>query len=468
MIWLRSRGQAGPPRRRAARVGLLVIATACVAAAGGLIAASRIKSPAQLAAEASAPPPTLLTATVTSQPIRNTVVFRGTVGNPRRYSALGVPGEPSADSSGAAASAVITAEPTRPGSVVHAGQVLVEISGRPVVILPGSIPAYRSMVPGGSGKDVAELQVALGRLGYDTGSDAAGSFGAGTKTAVARWYRDLGYSVSEAGDPTAIQSARAALTQAERNLTTLQDSGAASSTNASAGPPSGGASPSAATGVPIATQISWAQQDVTTAQDQYDRLLQGSGAEVPFGEVMFVPTLPATLAAIGGAVGEAPKSPVVTIAVGSPAITGRLDPASAAAVHQGLAVSITDSLRGYQTRGTVSQVGTLTTDASGANPPYVPVTVTASLPQSLVGDDVQLNINASPSGPSDTLAVPAAGVYSQADGQLYVTALRPTNKQVRVAVRVGASGDGQVAITPLEAGQLKAGDTVVLGVGGGH
>jgi peptidoglycan hydrolase-like protein with peptidoglycan-binding domain len=87
---------------------------------------------------------------------------------------------------------VITATPVAVGSVVRAGDVLIEIAGRPVLALPGRLPAYRDLVDGDDGPDVAQLQRALLSLGYDPGA-VDGVYGAATGAAVAALYDACGY-----------------------------------------------------------------------------------------------------------------------------------------------------------------------------------------------------------------------------------------------------------------------------------
>jgi hypothetical protein len=54
------------------------------------------------------------------------------------------------------------------GRVIRQGQVLYRVSGRPVVLLYGPVPAYRRLAYGMTGRDMAELNTALARLGYAT------------------------------------------------------------------------------------------------------------------------------------------------------------------------------------------------------------------------------------------------------------------------------------------------------------
>ncbi|MCI0679080.1 MAG: peptidoglycan-binding protein [Actinobacteria bacterium] len=70
------------------------------------------------------------------------------------------------------------------------GQPVIEVSGRPIILLNGSVPAFRTMARGTVGDDVKQLQEALVRLGYDPGT-TDGTYGRQTASAV--WYADMGY-----------------------------------------------------------------------------------------------------------------------------------------------------------------------------------------------------------------------------------------------------------------------------------
>ena len=52
------------------------------------------------------------------------------------------------------------------GKVVRQGQALYQVDGRPVVLLYGRVPAWRTLSAGMTGADVRELNTALVRLGY--------------------------------------------------------------------------------------------------------------------------------------------------------------------------------------------------------------------------------------------------------------------------------------------------------------
>jgi hypothetical protein len=81
------------------------------------------------------------------------------------------------------------------GRVISQGHVLYRANDRPVVLLRGSTPAYRTLSAGVSGPDVAELNADLVALGYATRaqlSPASASFGSATTTAVEKLQAAIG------------------------------------------------------------------------------------------------------------------------------------------------------------------------------------------------------------------------------------------------------------------------------------
>jgi peptidoglycan hydrolase-like protein with peptidoglycan-binding domain len=81
------------------------------------------------------------------------------------------------------------------GRVISQGHVLYRVNDRPVVLLRGSTPAYRTLSAGLSGPDVAELNANLVALGYATRTQLrprSAFFGAATTTAVEKLQAALG------------------------------------------------------------------------------------------------------------------------------------------------------------------------------------------------------------------------------------------------------------------------------------
>jgi hypothetical protein len=86
------------------------------------------------------------------------------------------------------------------GTVVKRGQTLYDVDGNPVILLYGSVPAYRTLAEGASasdvtGPDVQELNANLVALGYASASDldpTSDEFSWATKDALKRLQSDLG------------------------------------------------------------------------------------------------------------------------------------------------------------------------------------------------------------------------------------------------------------------------------------
>jgi Putative peptidoglycan binding domain len=190
-------------RRR--RVLFWVAGGAALLAIGGLIGSSFVKSPQQIAADTAAPPPTVTTAKVVSQVLTSSVQMRGVVYPATQYDVY-----PSAPEAGAAApdagpaagdsaaggslgTVYISSLDVAADKTISNGEKLAGIDGEPLFALAGPVPAWRDITPGESGPDVAELQKALASLGYYSGGDTPGSFGAATQEAVSEYYEHLGY-----------------------------------------------------------------------------------------------------------------------------------------------------------------------------------------------------------------------------------------------------------------------------------
>jgi HlyD family secretion protein len=421
-------------RRRRVLVG--VGAGAGLLAVGGLIGASFVKSPQQLAADTAAPPATVTTAAVVSQVLTSSVQMRGTVYPSVQYDVYvsapesdsssasagaggsSSPGGGGSSSAGASTGAVyISGLEVAAGDTIRNGEQLAELDGEPLFVLAGPVPAWRDLVPGESGPDVTELQNALGKLGFYDGGDVPGYFGAATGDAVAAYYQQLGYAV----------------------------------------PASGG---------------------------------------VPATDVLFVPSLPAKVVAVNGAEGQQPGQPFLELAGrGSLALTGQLPPAYAGQVKPGLSVSIYDEVTGIHATGTVAGLGTATVNvpagtvvnigsgaataasataasaassssassASSGAAAFIPLTVAPSRPlaAALNGQNVLVSVQTGKTeGP--VLTVPVAAIVTSASGTSYVTVTGPHGAQAQVAVTPGITENGYVQVTPARPGGLRAGQRVVV------
>jgi hypothetical protein len=180
--------------RRRRTIVLAIVIVALIAAIGGLLISTTIKSPADVAAQTQPPGLTQLTATVQRQVISTTVLAQGKVSQPAEVSGPAASGGGGGGGGSSGAQPIVTRIFLHPGAEVGPGGVILEVAGRPVFAFPGTVPAYRNLIPGETGEDVAELQVALEEIGLGVGDDTSGVYGPGTATAVAAFYQDIGYS----------------------------------------------------------------------------------------------------------------------------------------------------------------------------------------------------------------------------------------------------------------------------------
>jgi peptidoglycan hydrolase-like protein with peptidoglycan-binding domain len=84
----------------------------------------------------------------------------------------------------------VTALPA-PGSIVKRGEALYRVDNTPVVLLYGSLPAYRALSPGTEGADVKQFEQNLYELGY-RGFTVDEKYSDKTVSAVKKWQKALG------------------------------------------------------------------------------------------------------------------------------------------------------------------------------------------------------------------------------------------------------------------------------------
>jgi hypothetical protein len=79
------------------------------------------------------------------------------------------------------------------GAIVEAGQVLMEVDGRPVFLVQGAIPLWREVKPESIGPDVASLRGALTALGIDAGTPGDTRYDGALSAGIADLYIRAGY-----------------------------------------------------------------------------------------------------------------------------------------------------------------------------------------------------------------------------------------------------------------------------------
>jgi hypothetical protein len=188
------------------------VGIAVVAAIVGWVAGSRIQSPDAAKLEASAPEPSLITVPVESRSLASNVVVRGDI-------AYSDSTEIRVEAGAEGAASIVTGQVPEVGDELAEGSVAIEVGGRPVIVLGGELPMYRSLAPGSTGDDVRQLEEAMARLGLDPGA-VDGTYDGATENAVTALYARVGYAPKPltAEERTQLDAAEDAVTAAQDGL----------------------------------------------------------------------------------------------------------------------------------------------------------------------------------------------------------------------------------------------------------
>jgi uncharacterized membrane protein YgcG len=420
-------------RRRRVLIGVGI--AAALLAVGGLIGASFVKSPQQLAADTAAPPPAVTTALVVSQILTASVEMRGTVYPATQYDVYAT--APSSSSGGASAgggassggggSAVyISKLDVAAGDTITSGKQLAEIDGQPMFALTGPVPAWRDLAPGETGPDVTELQQALGSLGYYDEGDMPGYYGAATEYAVTLYYEHLGYTPpSSGGVPAADVVFLPALP-----ATVVAVNGAT------------GEQP----GQPFLELAARGSLALTGELPPAYAGQVKTGLNVTIYDEVTGIHATGTVADLGTATTVTPTGAVVDIGGGSGSAgsSGSADSGSSSSSSSGSGSSSGSS-------------------GSSASTVFIPVTVQPSKPlaAALNGENVLVTVQ---TGRTEwpVLTVPVAAIVTTVSGTSDVAVVGAHRKQTEVPVTPGISENGYVQVTPVTPGALAAGDRVAV------
>ena len=206
------------------RVIWIIAAVAILSMVAGLALGQFITSPGDAASNASAPKPGLITVPVEKRVLANDVTIRGDATYADAVDVKIETGE-------VGGPAVVTGQVPVVGATFTPLTIALEIAGRPVIVLPGDLPVYRTLRVGVSGPDVIQLKQALVAVGINPGDAASNLFDADTASAIAELYAAVGYPAPESESSTAdslrsasdgVASAASALSAAERELAGAQ------------------------------------------------------------------------------------------------------------------------------------------------------------------------------------------------------------------------------------------------------
>jgi HlyD family secretion protein len=414
--------------RRRPVLAVVVAFAVALALAAGFISRGFV-SPAQQAARASAPRPSLITAPVRRGTLPVEVVLRATVAHPDPV-AISAPASLAGDP-------VVTSVGVRVGEAVSEGSLLGTVAERPVFVMVGRVPAFRTITPGTSGVDVRELQQGLIAAGHDIGSDTAGTYGPGTAAAVLALYHARGVQPDvSSGAVGALTAARAQAAAAARMLASA----------------SGRRLPAA--------KSADAEARRALAQAQI-----AAEASVPLGEVVFVPRLPARVlshASLGSTVGQGGATGAAATTGGSPshaaptlAVIGSSQVTLTASAGQSDASQLRSGMRGTAISDLSSTRLRVRLRAADAHElTFLPL---RRVPTGLLGQSVEIDVVANR---VRSLIVPISAISTDPTGRTYLTVVGARQLLRAVYVRLGYSTGGRQAVT---AHGLRPGEPVLIG-----
>ncbi|MCP9957544.1 peptidoglycan-binding domain-containing protein [Streptomyces sudanensis] len=395
--------------------------------------AGQARTPAQQAASASPPPSSEITGKVSDEPLVERLALSGHVGATAQISIVGTAPQ-------GALRAVVTALPVRNGGSVSAGTVVAEVSGRPVIVLSGSFPAYRDLRVGDQGADVRQLQRAL-QSTY--GVPVTGTYGEKTATAVRKLYENAGYPA-----PIAQGAAESANTA---DTGTSQDSEGR-----------GGAQTDGGTGDTPQPVSSPTPQEAGSSSNPIVK----PGEMFPAAEVAYVGSLPAAVVNVPGKVGAAADKPLVVLGSGKQQVRASLTAEEHARLR-----NLPDGARILFGQGPFEgRSGTLvgvpadgeSVEKKGEEPRLEAVfepSGATSAENEGAAQQVMIELQRSP---EDSVTVPVSAVWTDLGGGSVVTTVTGDGDQRKVPVEVVFSADGMAAVRAVD-GTLSPGASVLLG-----
>ncbi|WP_050723683.1 hypothetical protein [Microbacterium sp. GCS4] len=473
----------------------IVALCAVVSLVAGLLVGRFLISPAQAS---DTPDPGLVTVPVEFGSLSNDVTLRADVGYADAV-------EVTIDTTGGGN--VVTGSVPEIGATLTPLSIALEIEGRPVITLPGELPAYRTLRIGVSGPDVLQLKQALVSLGIDAGDVSSNLFDQATANGVGQLYAQAGYPLptpEEGADEAvrsaeeAVQSAKSGVAQAQQALTAAgagpskvesfqADVAVAKAEQALADARNG------VEGAPTPQQAEW---DLQTARLERDQLwaAKNTGAEkaaldaaraqvdsanqaleiarqnvlpfLPASEVLFLTELPRRVDAVNVKRGSTISGAVMTVSGATVRLTGAAAEADARLLEAG-AAGVFELPDGTEHRAVISELKPGKDAKARWEVLFQPDPLTAEQITQLQGSNVRVRI-AVGATEGDVLSVPLAALTAGPGGESRVEVVESDPREGKdaktrlVLVETGLAAKGAVEVTPVD-GDLEEGDLVVVG-----
>lgn len=482
---------------RALWITALVATGALVA---GLLVGTFVVAPAG-GANAAAPAAGLVTVPVEFGELSNDVTVRADVGYADAT-------EVTIDTASVEGPAVVTGQVPATGAELNPLSIALEVAGRPVIVLPGELPAYRTLRFGVSGPDVVQLKNALRAVGIDGGDPASDRFDESTAAGVDALYTAAGYP-APGGDASAaatvraaeqgLQSARQSLGAASADLGKAAsgasaveirqaDNEVAAAQRAVADAQAAGEAPSRIANLQDDLALAQlrreqlsaapdtsaqraardaAREQVAQAEADLARAREAALTALPSSEVLYLSSLPRRVDEVTAKRGSVLQGKAMTVSGATVQLTGSVASADARLLTVGGKASFALPDGAAHTATIAAITPASGKDANGRwSLTLTPDPLSTEQIQQIQGSNVRVSI---PVGATDgkVLSVPLAALSAGTGGEARVEVVvgdpRDPRAQTRlVTVQTGLSAKGVVEVTP-SGGELTEGDLVVVG-----
>lgn len=479
----------------------IVAAIAVVSLAAGLLVGRFVISPAEAAARAEPPDPGLVTVPVELGELSNDVTIRGEVG----YADAA---DITLDTSSLSGPAIVTGRVPEAGAELGPLSIALEIAGRPVIVLPGDLPAYRTIRFGMSGPDVVQFKQAMAAVGIDAGDAASDVFDAAAAAAVSALYDRVGYPAPAAaeGSADAVRAASEGVTAAQQSLAAAEDELARSGSGASAvmlreadnqvasarrqldaARAADPVDPLLVADLEDALALAQLRRDevaappdtrgqraaVTAAREQLGQAQQALArareeamASLPSSEILYLGALPRRVDAVAAARGSILQGVAMTVSGATLELAGSAAEPDAKLLEVG-GEAFFELPDGGTHRAVIASIDPGEAAGDRWSIGFTPDPLTPEQVQQLQGSNVRVSI---PVGATqgEVLYVPLAAVTAGPGGESRVEVVDGDPRdgdraETRlVVVETGLAAEGSVEVTPVE-GDLKEGDLVVVG-----
>ncbi|WP_207203787.1 hypothetical protein [Actinomyces minihominis] len=448
------------------RLVALIAGVAVVSLLLGVALMQFVVSPAEVLANTEAPEPGPVTAVIEDRVIENLVTTRGEV-------TYADPVQVTIDTAFSEGRPIVTGQVPAVGAVLEAGNVALEVTGRPVIVLPGELPSYRSLAIGMRGPDVIQLKQALGTLGIYAGNPESDLFEWDTSVAVGQLFERVGYT-PPTGGPEALEVLRNAqnnVRSAEGNLNRAY-SAYNTAYAASQTPPAEGEPPLEVDLSLLLADIDDAEAALADANEMLEEAQIAVQPTLPSGEVLFMPSLPRRVDEVFVKRGDTVEGPVMTVSGATLTIQGTVSKQDADLLKDGME-AFYQGPDGEELVATIKTIeapsGSSGEGEAASSDRYRltlnPGKLTEEQISALRGTNVRITIPIA-STDGSVAAVPLAALSAGPDGGNRVELLVPTKDDPfateLVPVTIGLSAGGFVEISSDDP-RIEPGAKIVVG-----